>query len=205
MNLDDIKIFLPKYLSSASQQELFGNLKSFPDNIDQRIYTDYLKSSPVIYQGDGLNDLLIVDLPNTEIKQRPAMVLSNTCDIDPSNKRPYPSQIVYAPIIKLDKYIDLITTKSNLDKNQIKTHLSTIRKQRYTQIFYLPLLDNVIEESIVFLDRIYNVSNDFVDRDTLSKIRLFSLSDYGNYLFLFKLSLHFMRIQDSVERKSIKI
>jgi hypothetical protein len=201
MNIDDLRIYLPKYLSSESEHELYSSLKDFPDNIDHRIYTNYLKDEPIIYQGDGINDLLAVNLPDVSIKQIPAMILSNTCDIDPTNKRNFPSQLVYAPIIGFNKYERVLKKDSNKSITQIDEHLASIRKQFITQIFYLPRIEDVLDDSIVFLDRIFNIGNDFVKRESLKASRIFTLSNYGNYLFLFKLSLHFTRIQDKVDRK----
>jgi hypothetical protein len=201
MNFEDLKIYLPKYLSEESEKELYNSLKGFPKNIDQRIYTNYLENEPVIYQGDGLHNLLAIDLPSTEVKIVPGMVVSNTCDIEPSNKRNFPSQIIYAPIINLEKYA--LSLRKRLAETKVNDHIDTIKKQFVTQIFYLPPIKDKLEESIIFLDRLHNIRNDYFDRTELSKSRIFTLSDYGNYLFLFKLSLHFTRIQDKVERKSI--
>ena len=203
MNLDELKIYLPKYLSNESEKQLFDSLKDFPKNIDERIYTDYLKNEQVIFQGDGLNNLLAINLPSTETKVVTGMVISNTCDIDPSNQRNFPSQIVYAPIIDFGKYANSLKTK--LPEEKVEGHLQAIRNQYVTQIFYLPPINDNLNESIVFLDRLHNIGNKHYDRNGLGSSRVFTLSDYGNYLFLFKLSLHFTRIQDKVERKSMKI
>jgi len=203
MNFDDLKIYLPKYLSTESAEELYESLRDFPQNIDQRIYTTYLKEEPVIFQGDGLDNLIVVNLPEVEKKNVPAMIISNTCDIDPNNARNFPSQIIYTPFINFAKYSDMLKKDSSKSIEQIEGHLNSIKKQHITQIFYLPPINDVFEESIVFLDRVFNIGSGFVDRKRVKDIRLFTLSDYGNYLFLFKLSLHFTRIQDKVERKSL--
>ncbi|MEM9858464.1 MAG: hypothetical protein AAF843_13965 [Bacteroidota bacterium] len=201
MNLDDLKIYLPKYLSAESEKQLFDSLKDFPSNIDQRLYTNHLENEPIIFQGDGLRNLLAINLPSTETKVVSGMVISNTCDIDPVNKRNFPSQIVYAPIIDLGKYSNSL--RSQLPEEKVSGHLAAIRKQYITQIFYLPPILNKLKESIVFLDRLHNVGSNKYDRSELNLSRIFSLSNYGNYLFLFKLSLHFTRIQDKVDRKSM--
>ncbi len=204
MSVEDLKIYLPKFLSDPSSDELFSGLKDFPKNIDERVYTNYLDKDQVIYQGDGLNDMLVVNLPDTEFKPTPSIVLSNTCDIDLMNSREYPSQIIYAPILNLDKYHQAIALKTKKSEKQIIDHIQNIKKQRETQIFYLPKYGN-LDESIVFLDRIHNYPNKLIDRNNLEQRRIFSLSDYGAYLFILKLSIHFTRIQDKVERKSVKI
>ncbi|URW79090.1 hypothetical protein [Xiashengella succiniciproducens] len=203
MNLDEIKIYLPKFLSAESDRELFKGLKDFPDNIDERLYTTYLHDTKIIYQGDGLNNLLVVNLPKSEIKPVPGIILSNTCDIDLQNERNFPSQIVYAPIFSLEKYRQTLLNNSKKTKEQITDHINAIKKQEITQIFYLPKFDGKLEESIVFLDRVNNMPNTLIERDKISSNRIFTLSDYGAYLFLLKLSIHFTRVQDKVERKSI--
>lgn len=202
MKIEDVKLYLPKFLSSDSKQELFSNLKDFPDSLDERVYTSYLRKEKVIFQGDGIRGFLVVRLPGADVKEAPCIVLSNTCDIDQSNLRNFPSQIIYSPIIELDRYIDSVLKKTDKSPEQLERHLQDIKKQRITQIFYLPSYGEVINESIVFLDRICHIDNNYIRREDLERIRLFTLSDFGFYLFLFKLSLHFTRIQDKVERKS---
>jgi len=205
MNLDEFKLYLPKFLSAESDKELFDSLKGFPENIDTRIYTNYLSDSEIIYQGDGIKDMLYVSLPNPATKPTPSMILSNTCDIDLTNIRNFPSQIVYAPIINLRKYKDALIKKSQKTEKQIDAHIQSVKKQKITQIFYLPSIKDKIEESIVFFDRVCNFPNKMISRENLKNRRLFTLSDYGAYLFLLKLSIHFTRIQDKIERKSTTI
>lgn len=203
MNIDDFKIYLPKFLSAESDRDLFKGLKDFPENMDDRLYTSYLKDSKLIYQGDGINDLLVVNLPQSDIKPVPGIIFSNTCDIDLENQRNFPSQVVYAPIFNLGKYQLSLINKSKKTKEQIIDHISAIKKQEITQIFYLPKLDGKLDDSIVFLDRVNNMPNKLLDRENIPDKRIFTLSDYGAYLFVLKLSIHFTRIQDKVERKSI--
>lgn len=203
MNFEDIKIYLPKYLSPDSERALFEGLRDFPGNIDSRLYTNYLTDNEVIYQGDGLKDMLVINLPETTIGKGKCMIISNTCDIDPDNPRFFPSQVVYAPIFNLRKYCERLADILGKTSAQIQSHTEAIRKQHITQIFYLPELSGVLEESIVFLDRLLNFPSNKIERKAIPKIRLFSLSDYGSYLFLFKLSLHFTRIQEKVERRGL--
>lgn len=201
MSIDDIDIYLPKFLSSESERELFKGLKDFPINFEKRFYASSLKNSKYVYQGDGIKDLLVVNIPNNEMKPAPCLILSNTCDIDPENIRNFPSQVVYAPIFNLKKYQETIYGNSKKSHEQIAAHISSIKKQEVTQIFYLPKLEGILEESIVFLDRVNNSPNEMIDRDHLSSKRLFTLSNLGEYLFILKLSIHFSRIQDKVDRK----
>ena len=53
----DLKKYLPKYLSEENYKTLLAELKSFPYNIDGRMYTSMLDKN-VIFQGDGLKKCL---------------------------------------------------------------------------------------------------------------------------------------------------
>ncbi len=203
MKLEDIKIYLPKYLSAESEKKLFEGLKDFPGNIDEGLYTNFLKNTFVVYQGDGIKNMPVYHYPKKESKPIPSIIFSNTCDIDPENKRNFPSQIVYAPIFDLEKYRAALLKNSSKKPTQINDHITAIKNQEVTQIFYLPQYGN-LKDSIVFLDRVFNCPNNYIEQQHLKTTRIFSLSDYGIYLFVMKLSIHFTRIQDKVERGSFK-
>ena len=196
---EDLSAYLPKYLSEDNYQTLLGELRAFPNNIDKRLYSTPLEKN-ILFQGDGYDSFPFVDMAHWDkgCKYRHGIIMSNTCDMDMSNKRFYPSSIMYAPLISLDNY-EMFLRNNNVSKDKIGRNLSDIRQQRISSIFYLPAIYKV-PESIVFLDRVYNIENSFIDRSTLADHRLFSLSDYGFYLFLFKLSVHFSRIRERVNR-----
>jgi hypothetical protein len=200
ISLENIEIYLPKYLSPDSEKHLFEQLKQFPENIDDRLYTSYSLNSDIIYQGDGINGLLVVNLPDSEVKKVPAMIFSNTCDIDERNKRLFPSSLVYAPIFNLEKYKKGLVESKIKDPEAIENHINSIKKQRITQIFYLPKGGDLQNESMVFLDRVNSCDGTFLEREEIGNIRLFTLSNYGLYLFIFKLSLHFTRITEGIDR-----
>lgn len=205
IDFDDIKKYLPQYLSSNEVESLFSELSQFPSNIDKRIYTKKLKNDEFIYQGDGLNNLLFVNLPeDTEAKPNMGMILSNTCDIDSQNKRLFGSRMAYTPIFNLQKYknflIERFVNTSIKSLKSIDSHIEDIKRQYISQVFYLPKGDCLENESIIFLDRINNLPSNYFKNDEITENRMFSLSDYGFYLFLFKLSIHFTRVKESVHR-----
>lgn len=198
---DDISIYLPRFLSSESTRVLFDCLKDFPHSIDERFYTSFLKEQDLIYQGDGIKNMLVINIPDPQIRPAPSIILSNTCDIDPNNIRPFQTNVLYSPIFNLKKYLEKLKSTSSKTTNYIDDHIKAIKRQEVTQIFYLPSLRNQIDESIVFLDRVCNCPNDILERESILNDKIFTLSDYGAYLFLLKLSIHFTRIQDRVERR----
>jgi hypothetical protein len=87
-------------------------------------------------------------------------------------------------------------------EEKIKNHISDVKAQKVSSMFYLPSIGE-LGESVVFFDRLLHVSQKYVDRKTVQTRRLFSLSDYGFYLFVFKLSIHLSRIREGVDRGAI--
>jgi hypothetical protein len=199
-NSDNFSIFLPQYLTEDMKDVLKNELGQFTSGgIARSLFTSQLASTDSVYQGDGLNGLLVVNLPDTRIAQSKSLVISNTCDVDPSNKRLFPSMIAYCPIFSLEKYRSMLESNGVYDSMRIEQHLDDIRKQFVTQIFYLPPSGSD-GEGLVFLDRVCHCASENIDRSKLKDMRLFTLSQFGHYLFLFKLSIHFTRMNDGVVR-----
>jgi hypothetical protein len=204
ISFDEIRKYLPQYLSSESQSELFKDLKEFPDNIDQRLFSTKLLDHDLIYQGDGIDGLMVSNFPSSETRDLPAIVYSNTCDVDPENNRFFSSRIVYSPIFNLDKYKQMLigefvdTGKHTLEA--INNHIEAIKKQHITQIMFLPKGNKLQDDSIVFLDRVNNCPLGTMSVEDVKRKKLFVLSNYGLYVFLIKLSIHFTRIQENVDR-----
>jgi hypothetical protein len=64
-----------------------------------------LLDQKIIFQGDALDEMLIVRLPDPRIQSAKSIILSNTCDIDLDNERQFDSMIVYAPPIRRRKIV----------------------------------------------------------------------------------------------------
>lgn len=201
ISFEEIKDYLPKYLTPESEKTLFKEFKAFPENIDSRLYTNYLKDENIIFQGDGIEGLLFVNLPNKRIDKVSAMILSNTCDIYPENVRLFQPNIIYSPIINLEKYRNNLLQKGIIDSSALFDHITTIRKQLITSIFYLPKGGSLAAESMVFLEKINCCDSAYLTKNDFKKLRIFTLSNYGLYLFILKLSIHFTRITEGVDRK----
>lgn len=201
---EEIKKYLPQYLSDSSQENLFEELRNFPDNIDQRFYSELLTRDKMVYQGDGLVGMLVVNLPDNKTEAVPAMVLSNTCDLDPANKRIFPTRMVYAPIFDIEKYKQALigdhVATGHYPLDSIEAHIDAVKKQFISHIFYLPKGCELKRESIVFLDRLNNGLLKSICEEDIANTKLFTLSDYGFYFFLIKLSIHFTRIREGIER-----
>ncbi len=198
--LSDIEKYLPKYLSQSEQSKLFEELKQFPDNIHKRLYSSQRDPDAIIFQGDGLASLPFVELPSTDVIYPMVMIVSNTCDIFPDHSRAIPSSIVYCPLIRLEAYRESLLKNRPKETDRIEAHIASLKKQECSSMFYLPPGLRLKEERIALFDRVVHHRADALDFPDLVKNRLFTLSDYGFYLFLFKLSIHFTRLREGVVR-----
>lgn len=199
IDFEEIKKYLPKYLSKESTESLFEDLKDFPENINKKFYSNTLNDEAIIFQGDGLRDLLVINLPDTRIEPFPSMVISNTCDISPENERKVEPKILYCPILKISKF-EIQLKNNHVSEDRISQYIKEIKEQRISSIFYLPKGGELPEDCIAFLDSINNCKSIFIKNEEVPGRRLFSLSNYGFYVLLFKLSIHFTRIREAVER-----
>jgi len=198
-DFDEIKKYLPKYLSREATEKLFQDLKDFPENIHNRLYGDILESEKDVFQGDGLNDMPVINLPDPQVKNGYVLVLSNTCDISPDNKRIFSPRIMYCPIVRLSNFIKVLK-KRLVSEERINQFVKDVKKQEISSIFYLPEGGQLDEEYIALFDNTNSCHIKVISNDKMPEQRLFSLSNYGFYLFLFKLSIHFTRIREAVER-----
>lgn len=198
---EEIRRLLPIYLPPEAQTDLFSQLEQFPDNIDARIYSGVLPDKGAIFQGDGFGRLLIVNLPDPKIGEGPGMILSNSCDISLENRRFTPPRFVYCPILKFSRYVELVRRFKGIADEALAAHLDAVRKQRISSILFLPKGAGLSEDCIALLDRINNCDLGYMSEETVNTTRLFSFSNYGFYLFLVKLSIHFTRIREGINRQ----
>jgi hypothetical protein len=193
---EDFRVYLPKYLSAEATTALFEELQQFPANIDSRLYTDRLKDEQTLFQGDGLVDVWISNLPDQRIDKTRVIVLSNSCDIAPEHKRLMGPRLIYCPIVSFPKYENMVRKSGKISEQ----HLADIRRQVVSSMFYLPSNPALGGEAIALLDRMNNCDLQSLDLVELTQNRLFTLSNFGFYVFLFKISIHLTRIRENVQR-----
>jgi hypothetical protein len=201
LSKDDIRQFLPSFLSQGSHAAFIDEIKQFSRSQAKPFYSLALADKEMLFQGDGVRGFLIVRLPDPTMKPGPAMLLSNTCDVDPANKRLFDASLTYAPIFSLPRYLASLRDRFP-DDPRLAQHESDVRQQLITQIFFLPKGGELLDDSLVFLDRIISASSNTVNRATVPQNRLFTLSDFGAWLLALKLSIHFCRIRDHVDRNA---
>lgn len=199
MTDEDIKKYLPQYLSDTELNHLKEELANFPtDGTKDTVYTRALAGADFLLQGDGIGKVNYLSFPNSEIRQVNAILLSNTCDMSIENKRMNPCRIMYAPIINFEKYAERL--RKDFSEQRVNNHLKDIKAQLISQILYLPKGGKMANDGIVFFDRAISVPLTENHVQEMCNNKLFTLSNFGLYLFLFKMSVHFTRIQERIDR-----
>lgn len=191
---ESIKDQIPYYLSQRAKENLATALDRFPRQINY--YTDLYKEE--FLQGDCWTSVEILRFEDGTKKLIKALLLSNSCDVAPENKRDLPTKLSFASMVKLERYVDLLKN-AGLDQKQIATKVIAIKEQKVTSLVYFPKGAALEEDYIALLDDIHTVpSQAFINRN--EKIKVFALSNVGFYLFVLKLSVHFCRLHEEVVR-----
>lgn len=185
--------YLPYYLTSADKAALYRELKKFPDN--PNIYSTQIEPDYAM-QGDAWTSLKIRSFNDGALKSVSGVILSNSCDISSENQSHPDQNVVFAPRISLSLYQHALSA-SGRSQGQIDNILGSIRSQQNSRIFFLPRYGEQKDSIILFDDLHSQPLIDFLEADNR---RIFSLNNYGWYLFLVKLSIHFTRVQENIQR-----
>lgn len=198
--LFDLDFALPRYLSEEKNDYLLKQLKDYP-NMDNTYAT-----FPENYwmQGDVYREIMYCDLVDGEYKtdKIEAMLLSNTCDISLENRRDfYDPKFVFAPIIYLENYYEMLVNDGH-NIGTIETHIDAIRKQDITSFFYIPRKSFNDKEKFARFDMVFSVylKDMKLTAEQMLRNRILSFSNKGFYILLYKISRHFTRILEAVDR-----
>lgn len=213
-NLKLIEKFLPKYLTPEQTENLMSNVQNyFPFSTDPGlIYTRSLDTD-IYYQGDVIKDIPFSIFHDGKFSTSyfSGIIMSNTCDISTNNSRLDTPNMQFATIFSLAEYIKILKEKS-ISEERINSFKAALKENRITNLFYLPKWDNgsisILEDSFIRFDlnvtlpsRIFHKKDSLYDKEYAQKgDRLFSFKNYGFYLFLIKLSIHYCRFQEGVFR-----
>ena len=199
-NLDEeIKKYLPQYLSEIELNNLRKELENFPtDGTKDTVYTIALANADYLLQGDGVANLDYINCPDVVITPIDVILLSNTCDMSIENKRMNPCRIMYAPILKFDIYARKL--RESFPSQRVDNHLRDIKAQQISQAMFLPKGGKMDYDGIVFFDRAISIPLSEETMQSMCDNKLFTLSNFGLYLLLLKLSIHFTRIQERIDR-----
>lgn len=185
---------IPYYLSQAAKENLAKALQEFPRCIDY--YIDRYQDE--VLQGDGWNSFVVVNVENGERKPIKGILLTNSCDVAPENKRESPPTFTFAPIIKLSNYVQRLLA-AGLSQQVIDDKVAAIKEQNITNLFYLPKGAHLDNDYVALLGDVHTVPLK-VFQERQDRQKLFTLGQTGFYLFVLKLSVHFCRFHEEVDR-----
>ena len=203
MNLDteSLQRQIPYYLTSEDGQALVNDLKAISRGGTADYFLgqtrDVFKSD--MLQGDGWRGFQLFMFDTGDRCSVQGLVISNSCDVDPNNRRDFPARVIFAPLVKLATY-EACLRESSIKQPQIDEKLAAIRAQKTSNLFFLPSGGPLTDDHVVRLDDAHSMPvaahSDATDRE-----KLFTLSNTGFYMLVFKLSIHFCRLQEKVNRR----
>lgn len=192
---ESIAQHLPYYLTQDAEEHLARELAAFP-NCGPYYISRYRDE---VFQGDGWTKLALRRFEDGQLTAIHGIVLSNSCDINPDNRRVLPTKLVFAPIIRLNNYVEKLRA-SHVQEDRIDSQLRSIREQKVTTLFFLPAGGGLTEDYVALLDDVHSVPFASFSAQR-GREKLFTLSNVGFYLFLLKLSVHFCRFHENLPRE----
>lgn len=204
-NLELIERLFPPSISEQRKSRLRDGLKQFAVNSDSKLYTDfYLTYSPNYFlQGDLIFELRFASWDSEkrdfEKVYLDSIILSNSCDIDEANQssRTLPKQVMIAKLFSLTDFKEGLAFHGIEDCEVI---VERLKNQEYSNLMYFPPINNT--EYIAFFDELSSVSNEELNalKIDIDRNRIACLDWFGYYLFMFKLSYHFCRLPEEIDR-----
>ncbi|MFV8334109.1 hypothetical protein [Flavobacterium sp. GSP14] len=210
---DHFESLLPPYLTSDQKSRLKDSLSQFSiqrgaenpnaeldyNNFTNNQFCNYFKQSDLVYEirYPHLNEETV----EFEKYYTTSIILSNTCDISNENSHTLNrKQSILAPIIDLNSFIEDLKNNDYFTDERLSSFLTELKLQRITNLFYIS--NNGGEEYIALLDKIFWFPTDELNSyiEDINENKLFSLTQFGYYLFLLKLSFHFCRFPEALDR-----
>lgn len=217
-DVTEVARLFPAFLSDTEKDRITQGLSQFGESVatTPKLYNDFFATgvSEYLLQGDLLPSIRLPiwqSEPATFSKgYTNALLIANTCDVDVvGNARNVPKEVGFVPLVPLSDFIAALTRKLQtqaLNPATIKTKLQNIEKelkgQLLTNVFYLPASPTGLPECVALLDRpFWFPSSELVTvGPELLKHRLATLSQWGYYLFILKLSYHLCRLPEERDR-----
>lgn len=205
-SIDEFDKLLPPELAEQKKGRLREGLVQFSDpyNSQDKFYTDFYMPGSHNYflQGDLIREMRFPSF-NKESGiygklYYDALILSNTCDIDESNKRTLRKKVILAKLITVEMFIESMRELEIENAAEILTH---VKNQQYSNIIYLPpSKDNT--DYLAYLDDLSIVEKEEINslKEEISANRVESLDYFGYYLLIFKMSYHMCRLPEETER-----
>lgn len=194
---NDLNIYFPAYLTDKAKGKMSKLVRDFAARRSELPYFQDINTD-LLLQGDCLEGVPLYNHLSSKLSERKVMVISNTCDIAPENKRNEAIQVTVAPILKFRGLKD-VWRKEGASDERITAALDAIENQENTQYFYLPPSPLIDQKCAVSFARAQSMPIKLINelKDPLAKL---SLSQAGFWLLTLKLSMHFCRLHEGVKR-----
>lgn len=198
---DALQRHIPYYLSAEDQQVLVRELNAIAGGGDASYvlnpYNDEFRDQ--MLQGDGWRGLQLFVFETAEKRSVRGLLLSNSCDVNPENPRDLPARLIFAPLIKLAA-LQAGLEAFGVNGDRLAQKIASIRAQKTSNVFFLPAGGPLQEDHVARLDDAHSmpVASHFASPD---REKLFTLSNTGFYMLVLKLSIHFCRLQEKVNRR----
>ena len=108
--------------------------------------------------------------------------------------------MIFAPLVKLSAY-EALLRGSGIDAARVDEKVTSIKAQKTTNIFCLPAGGPLEEDYVVRLDDAHSMPV-AAHVDAGDREKLFTLSNTGFYMLVLKLSVHFCRLHEKVNRSN---
>ena len=193
---------IPYYLTAEDQRVLIDELRA----ISQGGRADYILSphqdsfKRTMLQGDGWRGFQLFLFDSGERHFIKGLVLSNSCDVDPGNSRDIPTRVIFAPLVRLSAYENLLRL-SGVEEQRLGDKVAAIQAQKTTDMFFIPAGGALNEDYVVCFDDVHSMPM-AAHAQAKDREKLFTLSNTGFYMLVLKLSVHFCRLQENVNRNS---
>lgn len=162
-------------------------------------YLDAFKAD--MLQGDGWRAFQLFMFETGARRSVQGVVISNFCDVDPGNHRDVPARVIFAPLVKLSAY-EAALRGSGIEQAKVDEKLAAIRAQKTSNMFFLPAGGPTVEDHVIRLDDAHSMPVAAHNIAAEHREKLFTLSNTGFYMLVLKLSVHFCRLHEKVNRKN---
>lgn len=189
--------YLPPSLAAADLRDLYKDLKRLDEGL--RYYSPH--SFDFYLQGDAFAGVPFVIVKSESITERPttAILLSNTCDVSDANNHMESPFVTVAPIIRVSRWRSGLLNLGVKEK-AIEEKLRAAREHKVSSLFFLAQGQGIDEESLVLFQQIQSMP---IQRfKVASPTRLAILSQAAHWVLTVKLSIHFCRLQEGVNRQA---
>jgi hypothetical protein len=206
---DDLNKLLPNYLVEDDKSRLKNALEQFQNQGQRELnYSGFSKNynHPFFLQSDLVREIRMPlwddDSATYEKVYTDAIILSNTCDLSTDNKHSSNvKECLFAPLVDLSEFLHDIE-RSGTKKDSLDQFSRAIKNQLVSNLFYIPNCTVEDKEYIALLDNVFWFPTAELNAyiDSINVNRISSLSLFGHYLFILKLSYHMCRLPEESDR-----